>query len=57
MSTSSDTQTSDQSAKDSGRAATPAVHVVIMDGTMSTLCPGMESNAGLAFKLIAETGS
>jgi len=57
MSTSSDTQTSDQPAKDSGRAATPAVHVVIMDGTMSTLCPGMESNAGLAFKLIAETGS
>jgi len=28
-----------------------------MDGTMSTLCPGLESNAGLASKLISEMGS
>lgn len=29
-------------------------HVIILDGTMSTLSPGFESNAGLAFKLINE---
>ncbi|MCB6176528.1 DUF2235 domain-containing protein [Rhodobacter sp. Har01] len=29
-------------------------HVVILDGTLSTLDPGMETNAGLAFRLIAE---
>ncbi len=30
-------------------------HVVILDGTMSSLDPGCETNAGLAYKLIAET--
>lgn len=29
-------------------------HVVILDGTLSSLDPGQESNAGLAFRLIAE---
>ena len=29
-------------------------HVVILDGTMSTLAPGCESNAGLAYKLLCE---
>ena len=41
----------------SERTILPTVHVVIMDGTMSTLSPGLESNAGLAFKLISEIGS
>ena len=29
-------------------------HVVILDGTMSSLLPGEETNAGLAFRLLAE---
>ncbi|QIE45364.1 DUF2235 domain-containing protein [Pseudohalocynthiibacter aestuariivivens] len=29
-------------------------HVLILDGTMSSLSPGSESNAGLAYRLIAE---
>ncbi|MFN4129454.1 MAG: DUF2235 domain-containing protein [Paracoccaceae bacterium] len=29
-------------------------HVVILDGTMSSLSPGHETNAGLAFRLLAE---
>ncbi|MBV1903450.1 MAG: DUF2235 domain-containing protein [Marinosulfonomonas sp.] len=29
-------------------------HVVILDGTMSSLVPGQETNAGLAYKLICE---
>ena len=32
----------------------PISHVVILDGTMSTLEPGRESNAGLSYKLISE---
>ena len=28
-----------------------------MDGTMSTLDPGLESNAGIAYKLLSEMGS
>lgn len=31
-----------------------ATHVVILDGTMSTLEPGQETNAGLAYRLINE---
>lgn len=46
-----------QAVTASSRTASPTVHVVIMDGTMSTLCPGLETNAGLASKLISETGS
>ncbi len=33
------------------------VHVVILDGTMSTLDEGCETNAGLAYKLLSEMGS
>ena len=29
-------------------------HIVILDGTMSTLIPGRETNAGLAYKLLCE---
>ncbi|MEO1639303.1 MAG: DUF2235 domain-containing protein [Pseudomonadota bacterium] len=32
----------------------PATHVVILDGTMSSLEPGQETNAGLTFKLLQE---
>ena len=31
-------------------------HVIILDGTMSTLDRGWETNAGLAYKLLAERG-
>jgi len=34
----------------------PAVHVVILDGTMSSLARGAETNAGATFKLINEGG-
>ncbi|WP_272003544.1 DUF2235 domain-containing protein [Roseovarius sp. ZX-A-9] len=36
------------------RARGEVTHVLILDGTMSTLEPGCESNAGLAYKLIME---
>jgi uncharacterized protein (DUF2235 family) len=32
----------------------PAVHAVILDGTMSSLSEGCETNAGLTFKLLSE---
>ena len=35
----------------------PATHVVILDGTLSTLAPGHESNAGLTYKLLREAGT
>jgi uncharacterized protein (DUF2235 family) len=31
-------------------------HIIILDGTLSSLRPGFESNAGLMFKLLAQTG-
>ncbi len=34
----------------------PATHVVILDGTMSSLEPGRETNAGLTFRLLQEAG-
>lgn len=34
----------------------PAIHVVILDGTMSTLKPGAETNAGLTYQLLREVG-
>ena len=51
----SDTDKSDVNA--AGRAVTPTIHVVIMDGTMSSVCPGLESNAGLTYKLLSEMGN
>ena len=33
-----------------------ATHVVILDGTMSSLKPGCETNAGLTYKLLDEVG-
>lgn len=34
----------------------PATHVIILDGTMSTLKPGCETHAGQLFKLLDEAG-
>lgn len=36
-------------------AREPITHVVVMDGTLSTLRKGMETNAGLTFRLLSET--
>jgi len=38
------------------RGRGPATHVVILDGTMSSLKPGCETNAGLTFRLLQEQG-
>ncbi len=34
----------------------PVTHVVILDGTLSTLDPGQETNAGRTYRLLAEKG-
>ena len=39
-----------------GRPRGSVDHVIILDGTLSTLEPGMESNPGLVFKLLREGG-
>ncbi len=57
MPTSSEANNPERAARISGGSSTPTVHVIIVDGTMSTLADGLETNAGLAFKLISETGS
>ncbi|KEJ98253.1 Uncharacterized protein, PA2063/DUF2235 family [Pseudosulfitobacter pseudonitzschiae] len=41
----------------SPRRRGPTTHVIILDGTMSTLMPDFETNAGLTYKLLHETGS
>ncbi|PVA06824.1 DUF2235 domain-containing protein [Thalassorhabdomicrobium marinisediminis] len=41
---------------DRGRRRGPAMHVVVLDGTMSSLEPGYETNAGLLYKLLREAG-
>lgn len=38
------------------RTRGPVTHIIILDGTMSSLVPGNESNAGLTYGLIAERG-
>jgi len=35
----------------------PATHVVILDGTMSSLEPGHETHAGQLYKLLKEAGT
>lgn len=41
--------------KDSpGRHRGPATHVIILDGTLSSLVPGYETNAGLIYKLLRQ---
>ncbi|KMK67967.1 DUF2235 domain-containing protein [Puniceibacterium sp. IMCC21224] len=34
----------------------PRIHVIILDGTMSSLAPGFETNAGLTYRLLHEVG-
>ena len=38
------------------RGKGPISHVIILDGTMSTLIPGMETNAGMTYRLLREVG-
>ena len=38
------------------RVRGPMSHVIVLDGTMSSLKPGCETNAGLTFRLLSETG-
>lgn len=45
-----------QAAEGSTRARGQATHVVILDGTASSLNEGFETNAGLTFKLMREAG-
>ncbi len=45
-----------RSEEGGGRKRGPATHVVILDGTMSSLADGFETNAGLTFKLLREAG-
>ncbi|MEM7732617.1 MAG: DUF2235 domain-containing protein [Pseudomonadota bacterium] len=42
--------------KGAGPTRGARTHVIILDGTMSTLKPGCESNAGLTYKLLREAG-
>ncbi len=44
-------------ATDFGPRRGSVSHVIILDGTMSTLVTGRETNAGLAYKLMREVGS
>lgn len=44
------------SAKTQPRTRGQTSHVIIIDGTLSTLEPGMETNAGLAYKLLRRQG-
>jgi uncharacterized protein (DUF2235 family) len=42
---------------DFGPRRGPVIHVVILDGTMSSLDPGSETNAGRAYRLCREMGA
>jgi uncharacterized protein (DUF2235 family) len=39
------------------RGRGPMTHVIILDGTMSSLMPGCETNAGLAYRLLTRIGA
>ena len=43
-------------APPAGRKRGTVDHVIILDGTLSTLAPGQEGNAGLLYKLLTEGG-
>lgn len=38
------------------RGKGPVQHVIILDGTMSTMVPGWETNAGMTYRLLQEIG-
>ncbi len=42
---------------DFGPVRGPQTHLIILDGTMSTLKPGCETNAGLAYRVAQDMGS
>ena len=44
-------------ASDFGPRRGTVTHVVILDGTMSTLEPGLETHAGITYKLLREMGA
>lgn len=46
-----------QEQKGSARKREPITHVIILDGTMSSLDHGSESNAGLTYKLLSSAAS
>lgn len=39
------------------RGRGPVFHVIILDGTLSSLMPGNESNAGLCYRLLSQIGA
>ena len=43
-------------AEGAARHRGPATHVIILDGTMSSLRAGVETNAGLTFRLLQDAG-
>lgn len=43
-------------AADGQRSRGPATHIIILDGTASSLKPGCETNAGLTYQLLREVG-
>ena len=45
--------TTEAAAAPAGRARGVVDHVIVLDGTFSTLDPGQESNIGLIFRLLA----
>lgn len=45
---------SEHSAPTRGKG--PVIHVIILDGTMSTMVPGWETNAGMTYRLLREVG-
>jgi len=49
-------ETEPAAAPEPGRVRGRVDHVIILDGTMSSLEPGQESNAGLTYRLLAEGG-
>lgn len=44
-------------ATDFGPRRGPVIHVIILDGTMSSLEPGCETHAGTTYKMLREMGS
>ena len=39
------------------RGRAPCIHVILLDGTLSTLAPGCETNIGLIYKLLKSAPS
>ena len=46
-----------QSKTTLARTRTPMIHVIILDGTMSSLKPGCETNAGRTYRLLSKIGA